>query len=1647
MKNLTTTRLMQSARSAFIIICLFTLGIGQLSGATWSFSGTSYMYFYNKAGWTDSGKMLFIGKSSYSSVYTMSAVSNTKLWVVQMPSSGWSDATYMAVAGASSVWGAGSWGPTNRTNATHYTNTYTSGLSTSSTQFYTFTPASTSNNANISLNYEGSGYSSMNKSITVAAKVSTNAGSSYSASSAHGQLKISSKKFSAYNTCGTSSSVTVADGTASGSASCGYTATTTLTAGDKTGYDFVGWYNSSGVQQTTSKTLTIYPTAAATYYAYYVQTYEVKVATITVGGSATPTSWTYMSPISGGDITATPSDGYSFSSWSILSGGAGYFGTTGTATTSTTANTKFRPTKSTSLKATFTANTYNITLDGNGGSDGSATVVYNTMALASISPATRAGYSLTGYWTASSGGNKVINTDGSLNNVSGWVSGSYWIKASDCTLHAQWEVDETYYDVTYGVGTGYTSYGSISARNTSSSSDVSSGDDVLSGSSVTFTASPNTGYEVVGFYSDAACTSSLQSGSSTTYTTTVEDNTTVYVKFQLSTYAITYGNMAGATNHSDNPTSYTYNTPTITLLSPTKAGYYFAGWYTDDGVWASQVTTIANHSTGDKTLYAKWIGFSGVTVKPSTLHTGSKTDTIVVGDAITITPTLVNAPATHKVCATLYRKDEGQWVEQDVTISGEDTKTIAAKPLDSKPLPAGEYRITLSLRDGSTCEASEIIQAEKVFKIGEQGWYIYGSNFYGWDDPKADIPASRLFKPTSTAGLYYFGPWKFNADVQYFRIYSKIESKDYFTSPSSSDYTITAAMDGSTDGKKITLVSGSFTKCFYCSLNDKDYYLYIQDGKMWISSTRPTIAPKVRFYVSSDGGTTKYYSGEISLADGKARKTSFYHPGGTVTFTAENHTLGVGWAATTFTYDNQTAITTAITAANKGVYVADLTWTSSDDHVAISNVTPYTGNYYIRTDHSPGGWDNYTTSGNQFTYSDYTSENEGYTHYFMKWVEGANDAGRNVKFDVANDYSFSLSKNQDGYGEDTYANGYGQLKQNANVRFMYDERTNTLSRAYLSGSSVQSDYFLVLKGDHTAGYHLYTKEDKSAEHTTNGTTDWAFFSDILNWVYQVDVFATPGTRIKLTAQFKNKSNVNATQYFKGSDGAFDEEHTEPLIGGSGSRAYKMHVVYDFKTNRLISAWEPDGDITDVISDVDVMLERYKDEAATAITFNGGSLTAKNIIGAIRFAYNDLHGQVSEWNNTTRPLLKYFISFPFDVNVSDLFGLNSAYGDAYIIQRYAGDERAAKGFFRGDGTTTFWRDMSPSEKMEKDVGYCLILDNDYFNGDVGHIWDDKTSGTSVYLYFPSTGDVGSISGEAETIAVPEQTCTINRTYTNKSDKTLSHTVTDSHWNLMGVPVFGNTLGSTAGTPGAVFLAEEDDERPFRYYYGWNADNSFSIANAATTTFKSMHCYMVQYHGDVTFTGTSPVASVAARRLPLNKNYTIELQALGSEREMINRTYIELREEACDTFALNEDVYMEPNKRAINIYTYAGNYDVGANVLSVGDHLVPVGLEVRKTGTYVLSMAGEFSGSVYLIDQETGERTNLALDDVTIDLGKGTYDERFVLDIHVDDEIVTDVEYSAGEGSMKDGKPHKFLKNGIMYLLRDGVVYDARGQRVE
>ncbi len=78
------------------------------------------------------------------------------------------------------------------------------------------------------------------------------------------------------------------------------------------------------------------------------------------------------------------------------------------------------------------------------------------------------------------------------------------------------------------------------------------------------------------------------------------------------TYKISY-QLGGGTNHTTNPTSFTYDSTDLTFKNPTRVGYIFLYWYKDismceDGCCRGEekITLIPQKSLGDIELIAKW---------------------------------------------------------------------------------------------------------------------------------------------------------------------------------------------------------------------------------------------------------------------------------------------------------------------------------------------------------------------------------------------------------------------------------------------------------------------------------------------------------------------------------------------------------------------------------------------------------------------------------------------------------------------------------------------------------------------------------------------------------------------------------------------------------------------------------------------------------------------------------------------------------------------------------------------------------------------------------------------------------------------------------------------------------------------------------
>ena len=108
------------------------------------------------------------------------------------------------------------------------------------------------------------------------------------------------------------------------------------------------------------------------------------------------------------------------------------------------------------------------------------------------------------------------------------------------------------------------------------------------------------GYSFGGWYTEAACQNAFD------FETAITKNITLYAKWKLETYSITY-EMDGGENDESNPTSFTIESETIVFKNPkVRVGYLFDGWYYNPD-YSHVATQVSQGYFGDITLYAKWI--------------------------------------------------------------------------------------------------------------------------------------------------------------------------------------------------------------------------------------------------------------------------------------------------------------------------------------------------------------------------------------------------------------------------------------------------------------------------------------------------------------------------------------------------------------------------------------------------------------------------------------------------------------------------------------------------------------------------------------------------------------------------------------------------------------------------------------------------------------------------------------------------------------------------------------------------------------------------------------------------------------------------------------------------------------------------------
>ena len=722
-----------------------------------------------------------------------------------------------------------------------------------------------------------------------------------------------------------------------------------------------------------------------------------------------------------------------------------------------------------------------------------------------------------------------------------------------------------------------------------------------------------------------------------------------------------------------------------------------------------------------------------------------------------------------------------------------------------------------------------------------------------------------------------------------------------------------------------------------------------------------------------------------------------------------------------------------LTYAAKG-YRASGVWnfviTKNDDGEATFDMTQverHKGKYYVRVN----GDLNYKDDKNLVTLSEYALEHiyeesigalkpHDYTHSACKNL----DKDAPVKFTIATEYSSRIAPDYevkyrryttDEEATDIYVNDNATLPAAASVRFSWDIMTNRLTRAYIGDTKTAAGEYL--------GEYLVV-------HNEVQPTIFKYFQDNTNWMYSVDINAIRENEAVIRAKFKGQDQILwGTTLTSGAS----------FVGGTDtdlSRTYPLRLIYDFKDHRLVTIYNPNSEITGEVNlQTPVMIHREHNNQATQLTFPSNTdkvvTTGDNTDDKYTHpAYAVLTFLENKFatNAATSHYEKmfYWVSFPFDVNLKDVFGLG-AYGDYWAVQYYDGAKRALEGLPTEESTGWEYvaktKEEAASKVLNANTGYVVCLNYKRLSKDYGY---EAGGGRKVSLYFPS----------ADRVSPKEIQSLDNNVIVALAEHPRGEKVTWNHWNwhLLGVPSYANPDFRT--TQGDV---------PFFYQY-WHPSDGYAAVASNEVDFYAMHAYMVQYAGEIVW---SKIVNTDPSGLAAKKNSSaidktmlrLELQQAG---ETVDKTYVQLRdEEGTEGFDLNLDLTKIINKGA-NIYTVVNGDQMAGNVVPAQESMIPLGIVITEAGEYTLTLPSKTNGvTVELVDYETGTSTNLLALDYTVRLIAGTHEGRFALRIQPS-KVTTDLENIDGEATGVKAK--KYLIDGALYLVKDGVLYDAQGKLV-
>lgn len=361
---------------------------------------------------------------------------------------------------------------------------------------------------------------------------------------------------------------------------------------------------------------------------------------------------------------------------------------------------------------------------------------------------------------------------------------------------------------------------------------------------------------------------------------------------------------------------------------------------------------------------------------------------------------------------------------------------------------------------------------------------------------------------------------------------------------------------------------------------------------------------------------------------------------------------------------------------------------------------------------------------------------------------------------------------------------------------------------------------------------------------------------------------------------------------------------------------------------------------------------------TTLVNNAENMRADSVVCSVNFQKNSWH----------------FISFQYDVRMSDIYGLNNT---DFVIRRYNSINRAS-----GDGTTSNWEDVPADGILEAGKGYIIQAANNTTN--------DAGNTNIAVVRFPS-----------------RNTVTKNRLFTSNNvivplaeyPAEFAH---NRSWNLVGNPYpcyyDMHCLMDDFTTPVVIWRGSSyqayspvDDDLILRPNEAFFVQRPLDAENIVFGVEGRMH-YSEAYNAGTTPGIRSP--RKAAATLGQRSVFNFNIEGCGSD----DRARIVMNEDATMGYDMSCDAskFFAETAQGAEIYVDGDiRYDICERPLENGT--AALGLRTAERGIYTISLTGRNTEgwTVVLTDTETGESTVLTDKPYSFEANAGTTAGRFVL----------------------------------------------------